>query len=174
MAYSAPSTRTSGEFITAAIWNQDVVNNVTFLANPPACRVTNSTTQNCNDATDTLLTFDTETFDTDSMHSTSVNTSRITMTTAGLYTVQFSGEFAAANDYAAAYAYLRLNGTTIIGRGAGGRSVVGFVTLFVNAQTVYKFAANDYVEVLVGQDNTAPATRTMGNHNFSAVWIGLG
>jgi hypothetical protein len=28
MAYSSPSTRTTGEVITAAIWNQDVVENV--------------------------------------------------------------------------------------------------------------------------------------------------
>ena len=179
MAYSTPSTVTTGDLITAADWNQNVVNNVIFLANPPACRVYHNANQSVNDNTATVVAFNSERYDTDNMHSTSSNTSRITINTAGLYLVVFNGRFPAANDYNVAACHLRLNGSTLIASNSGGRAVTAVADLALGVTTTYKFAATDYVEVLVLQDNTANAARNLesvGNYSpeFSAIWIGLG
>lgn len=40
MAYIAPSTRITGEIITAAIWNQDIVANITAMKAPPTELIT--------------------------------------------------------------------------------------------------------------------------------------
>lgn len=36
MAWTTPTTRVTGELITAAIWNTDIVDNLTYLLAPPA------------------------------------------------------------------------------------------------------------------------------------------
>ena len=54
----------------------------------PACRLTRSSTaQTFARNAFTPITFDSEAFDTDSMHSTTSNTSRITINTAGVYSL---------------------------------------------------------------------------------------
>jgi hypothetical protein len=147
--------------------------------NPPACRVYNSANISVNDNTVTLVTFNSERYDTDSMHSTSVDTSRITFTTAGLYLVAFNGQLPAANDYSVAGAYIRLNGTTYIAMNSGGRALTGSSDLSIGVTTVYKFAAADFVEVLVHQDNTANTARNLQavsnlSPELAATWIGVG
>lgn len=179
MAYSAPTTRATGFLVTAAVWNQDVVDNVAFLANPPACRVYHNTTQALTDGNEGSVTFNSERFDTAAMHSTGTNPGRITIPTAGLYVVGFTGTFEAANDYVNCYAMLRMNGSTYIAMGAEARSTVGLNAALVTVHTVYKFAASDYVEVRVMQNNSATATRNLtSGANFSpefyACWAGLG
>src|SRR5262245_7924090 len=92
MGYTTPTTHSTGDLITASIWNTDLVDNIKFLANPPACRVYNSDDSNgVVDQTDLAVSFDSERFDTDNMHSTSSNKSRITFNTAGVYVVTFTG-----------------------------------------------------------------------------------
>lgn len=180
MAYSTPRTWTAGEYPTAVMLNANVRDNVSFLASPPSCRVYNSALINVVNATDTLLTFDSERFDTNTMHDTVTNPGRITFTTAGVYVVSFTGQFIAATDYTQGNAYIRLNGTTPIGLGSSvGTSTLSTAGMFVSCHTIYKFAAADYVEVMVRQTNGAAATRAiqaLGNYSFecSAVWIGLG
>lgn len=179
MAYSAPTTRSTGFLVTAAVWNQDVVDNVTFLANPPACRVYHNANQSVNDNTLTLVAFNSERYDTDAMHDTVTNNGRITFNTAGLYIVGFQGRFPAANDFSVAGAYIRLNGSTLIAVNSGGRALTGSSDLHFGVTTTYKFAAADYIEVQVHQDNTANTARNLeavANYSpeFWATWIGLG
>lgn len=148
--------------------------------NPPACRVFHNANQSIAHNTEQTVVFNSERWDTDTMHSTSVNTERITFTTAGLYLVTFSGFWQAAADYTFLYCSLRLNGTTSI---AFGTSAAPHNTASIRHQallsTVYKFAATDYVEVRVAHANSAVAARTLdvfGNASpeFSATWIGVG
>lgn len=179
MGYTTPTTRASGYIVTAAAWNTDLVENIKFLANPPACRVTHNTTQSLNDAVETTVSFNTERFDTNSMHDTVTNNSRITINTAGIYVVGFHGQFAAANDYVNGYGILRLNGTTYISLAGSDQSVVGISDFQVCTTTLYKFAVNDYIEVRALQNNTASAARnlqqgTAFSPEFWAVWVGLG
>lgn len=150
--------------------------------NPPACRVYHSTTQSINDNSETTLVFNSERYDTDSMHSTSVDTSRITFNTAGLYEVGATVAVAAAGDYSSVFGRLRVNGTNFIDTHVLAPNTAT-TTPFVKLGTVYKFAAGDYVEVRFYQDNTANAARNVqasgtatlqDNCEFWATWIGVG
>ena len=181
MAYSAPTTKTTGTLITSTIWNQDVVDNVLFLANPPACRVYNSISQNITDNTELALTFDSERFDTDNMHSTSSNTSRITFNTAGVYIVTFTCELPADTTYQRVYAHIKLNGATSLAvSDSYAMTSSGYgAAVFVNVTTIYKFAATNYVQALVFQDNSGGAAKSaLASPNYSAefaaCWVGLG
>lgn len=179
MPYVAPAAVTSGAVISKTTFGDVVIADLNFLANPPACRVFHNTTQSYTDAVEASQAFNSERFDTNSMHDTVTNNTRITFNTAGLYIVGFTGTFDAGADYANAYAFLRLNGTTYIEIGTEGRSVVGIAAQTVAFKTLYKFAVADYVEVRALQNNTAGAARNMtSGSNFSpefyAVWVGLG
>lgn len=179
MGYTAPTTRTTGTLITASMWNTDLVDNVGFLANPPACRVYHNTTQSISDATETTVSFNSERWDTAAMHDTATNNSRITISTAGLYVVTCNLQMATAADYGIIRAHFRLNGTTYIAITDIQQTVAASVAPCVALTTVYKFVANDYVEVRIYQDNTANAARNLlSTANFSpefaATWIGLG
>jgi hypothetical protein len=81
-----PRTFTAGEVETAAYMNS-VSALLTFLLNPPRCRLYSNVAQSIPNSTWTALTFQNELFDTDTMHSTTTNPERITATTSGLYVV---------------------------------------------------------------------------------------
>lgn len=53
MAWTSPTTRTTGELITATIWNTDLTNNLTYLKSAIDTEVTNRTNA------DTILTTNT-------------------------------------------------------------------------------------------------------------------
>ncbi len=61
----------------------------------------------------TPVTFTTEQFDTAGVHSTSVNTSRVTPTTAGIYRVMGSVSISGATDYTAAEVVVLVNGSAV-------------------------------------------------------------
>lgn len=124
------------------------------------CSVNRTVAQSITDATTTTVAFDAEITDTDGMHSTSVNNSRITIQTAGVYSVGFVGSFAAAADYVRTSATILLNGTAGIARGqTPGTSTSAPQILWANR--VYRFAVGDYIEVELFQDNTANAARNL-------------
>lgn len=178
MPFVLPDDPVSGQ-IAPVTWGDAVRDALNYLANPPACRVYHNTTQAYADATEATQAFNSERWDTDGMHSTSVDTGRITIRTAGLYIVGFTGSFDAGNDYVNTFAFLRVNGTTYVQLGAEGRSIVGISAQQVSVHTVYRFAVNDYIEVRALQNNSAGASRNMtsgGNFSpeFYATWIGLG
>jgi hypothetical protein len=175
MPYTSPATQTAGAVATAAYANS-LKAATDFLANVPTCRVFHNAAQAVPNNTETLLSFNSERFDNDSMHSTSVNTNRITITTAGVYLVSFTGIMANASDYQEAYAMLR---------GSGGQSIAfanatrGASAPMFNVSTIYKFAAGNYVEVMVYQKNSAAASRNLqtfseASQEFMAAWLSLG
>lgn len=179
MAYTTPTTITAAELISVQKLNEQWIDNIAFLANPPACRVWNNAAITIPDAGMTLMTYNSERFDTDSMHSTSVNTSRITFNTAGLYLVSFSMVITASSDYTGVMGRIRLNGTTPIAESGSQHNVISF-NPNMTITTIYKFAATDYVESLVYADNTSAAANrqvlAVSNNSpeFSAVWVGRG
>lgn len=175
MAYVAPTTRAAGYKVPATVWNQDVVDNVTFLANPPACRVTHSTTQSLTDNTEASVTFDTESYDTAALHSTVTNPTRITIPVAGIYLITWSFQVQSDTDYTSLYTYLRPNGSGILAVGSFlGTATENSPQLHGSCQS--KFAANDYVEIRAFQNNTSGDARniTASGIHFAATWIGLG
>jgi hypothetical protein len=138
------------------------------LARMPAAisaRVYNSGNISVNNATLTALTFDSERWDSDSIHSTGTNPSRLTATTAGLYSIEGAINFAVNTGGTLRSLRIRLNGATYIainqapplGAGASPALVVS---------TQYSLAATDYVELVVYQDSGG-VLNVESNGNFS-------
>lgn len=114
--------------------------------------------------TDVTIAFTEEAFDTDGMHSTVTNNSRITIQTAGVYVVGFSGTMIAGSDYTFILATVQLNGGTPIAR----QQIPGTsasVPQRISMSTVYQFVVGDYIEVLLLQRNGASTARTLEGLN---------
>lgn len=173
MPYTSPATVVTGTTI-ASTWGNAVKAATDYLANPPSCRVTKASAQTLATGTNTAITFDTERYDTDSMHSTSSNTSRITFTTAGLYIVGGSVEFASSGTGSYRQLGVRLNGATFI---AWALQAPASLVNKLTVATTYKFAAGDYIELLAEHNHGANLDISkVGNYSpeFYATWIGLG
>lgn len=150
MAYSAPRTWTPGEYPTAAQLNQDLRDNVSFLANPPKCRAYHSTTQSLTTATLTALAFNSERWNTDTMHNTVTNNSRLTCKTAGLYRITAHVQFA-TNATGERTVHLRVNGLVFIASQGGAPNPTAGNATNITVSDEYPLAVNDYVEVLAFQ-----------------------
>lgn len=155
--------------------------NVNMLADPPACRVFNSTAITVGDAAVTAMTYDSERFDTAGMHSTAALTGRITFPVTGVYIVSFSGTLTASNDYTGIGVRIRLNGSgsTEIAMQSLQHNVITWSPVWT-LTTIYKFTAGEWVDSAVYADNTAGAAnrQVLASVNFSpefsAVWVGRG
>lgn len=172
LSWSSPSTQSTGDLITAAIWNQNVVDNTLFLYDPPGCRVYNSGNESITASTPTVVTFDTERFDTDGIHSTSSNTGRLTCQTAGVYLIVAHGVWASAPG-SGSYTSIRLNGTTDIAK----ISVTTASLTNMSIATIYKLGASDYVENVVLQGSGGPINLSaVGNSSpeFGMQWMSAG
>lgn len=151
-----------------------------ITGSPPACRVYHNANQSITNAVVTVVAFNSERYDTDTMHDTATNNSRITIKTAGLYIVTFTAVFAVGTDYTMTDQWFRMNGATPLAVGAKQQSNAGVsASPGLNVTTIYKFAVNDYIEVMVEQRNGVPNARNLaaaGNYSpeFAATWIGLG
>lgn len=143
----------------------------------PACRVYKATGQSINNITLTALTFDNERFDNDGMHSTSSNTSRITFTKPGVYVVSGSVAWDSANSKNV-WLGIRLNGVSSSSYLAAQWTPAGF-SAEATVSTIYKFAAGDYIELMVYQQHgSALSTLAAANlpfpQEFSAAYVGEG
>ena len=134
-----------------------------LAAGSPAARVYNSANISIPNATLTALTFNSERFDNDSIHSTASNTSRLTATTAGVYSI--SGNFTMAPlGSGKGLIGVRLNGSLIIAyqRFAG----ITATNLIQAIQTTYKLDVGDYVELVAHQDSGS-ALNVIAASNYS-------
>ena len=144
-------------------------------ANPPACRVYHDAAQSIANGTETSLAFNSERYDTAAMHDTATNNSRITIGAAGLYVITTHIEFA-TNVTGQRYAFIRLNGATILAMQTGWEGAGG-VGLYINLATTERLAAADYLEVRVYQNSGAALNVTSTarrSPEFTATWVGLG
>lgn len=134
----------------------------------PMARVYNNAVQSIADNTITTITFNSERFDTDSMHSTSVNTSRLTCNTAGVYMIGAHIGIA-SNATGIRNVYIYLNGTTYIAINIA-PAVNGDASIY-SVSTLYELAATDYVELRVYQNSTG-SLNTVQTGNYSPeFWI---
>lgn len=173
MAYTAPTTRATDDLITAAIFNTDLVNNISFLANPPSCNVHASVGAAPANDTETTLTFDVEDHDTDNMHSTSVNTGRLTFNTPGVYVVTANLSWP-TNGVGYRYAAIRLNGSVYVVEDSKTASSVAINVGHSLAWNGKIVTAGDYLEVRVRQTAGVLSVATTPAAKFAATWIGLG
>lgn len=165
--YNTFTNVSTGDVLTATNFN-NVLTNVGNYRVPPMCRLFNSATVTPY-TTNTAITWNSESYDTDDMHSTSVNTSRITFQTAGVYlcTATIRTD---ATTITQGNLYARLNGgATIIGQnfilptsGASLSQVSSFM---------YSFAAGDYIEWVSGYVGTGTGSINSTSH-VEALWVG--
>ena len=90
--YTAPTTVSAGDALTASLYNTYVGTNVANLIVPPLLRLERGTTQSIANVTDTFITWPTEVFDTDGMYTATSDT--ITTQTAGIYQINLGVTFA--------------------------------------------------------------------------------
>jgi len=136
------------------------------------CRLYLGSNLSINDATDTVVTWNSETFDTDAFHSTSSNTSRITIPAGkdGKYSI--SAQFMMGmSDTKQLIIYLYKNGS-LIGRSQNCGAVTSN-NLSVAFNDVYNLSAADYLEVYIFQNN-GTATNLLATLSTAEVsWFGV-
>jgi hypothetical protein len=170
VAYSAPPNFATGAVLTEAQLDS-LSDDIAFLANPPKCRVYKSAALSVANSTSTRLTFDSELFDTDTMHSTSVNTGRITITTAGRYTFSANLDWA-PNATGSRQAYFIINNATVIpGQAHAANQEAGYSTYQSPAFGPYTLSAGDWVELEVRQNSGGALNLT--TCQFAALWVSL-
>jgi hypothetical protein len=172
LAVPVPAQETVGNLITAALWNANVYNGLTYLLNRPLFTGYQTTAQSVTNTAWTSLNIDTEDLDGYGGHSNTVNPSRYTPTVPGTYLLIGTVGFA-SNATGYRCARLCLNGSLIKGTGVQlpattgiwGATTLGFVVC--NGTT-------DYLE-LQGWQSSGAALNTNPNAEsspaFRALWI---
>jgi hypothetical protein len=89
MAFTNPSTWVAGEVLTAAQLNEQLRDNVGFLAQPPSAKAHRDAAQSIATGVWTAIQFDTEEWDNDSIWSSTAN-ERFNINTAGKYRCEFT------------------------------------------------------------------------------------
>lgn len=169
----APKTWSVNEDLTAAGLNLELRDAANFLLNPPRVRVTHSATQSAANSTYTAHPFNTEVYDTDAIHSTSVNTSRLTIVTPGVY--RLSGAISwAGNATGRRYQTWYLNGAVIDG-GALHLPASSASNITLPAATIdIACIAGDYIELFGLQDSGGALNMNPGSGFWSyaqALWV---
>jgi hypothetical protein len=142
------------------------------ISGVPSVRAFNSADEAIPSGAFTSVTLNSERFDATAMHRTDIDTSRITIATAGIYLV--TGDVTwLTNATGARELNVRKNGTAIVAR-AVQPADVGGNTSDQSLTTLVQLAAGDYVELVVRQNAGAPvsiATASEFSPEFSAVWV---
>jgi hypothetical protein len=114
-----------------------------------SCKVTKSSNQSISNSTFTTITWDQENYDTDSMHDNVTNNSRITIKTAGKYSILAQSEWA-SNSTGLRILQIRKNGVDTVGysRIGSGQGGANDEVIFVG-----DLAVNDYLELRVWQNS---------------------
>jgi hypothetical protein len=140
---------------SATITTSNVANGAitTALVTASGVQAYRSTTQSVPGSTITAILFDSELYDSDGYHSTSSNTSRITVPTAGKYSLKSTIGFS-SNGTGVRYVFFCVNGST--GNRHGANTVPGSggsLDTIVTATADIMLNASDYVEVYVFQSS---------------------
>jgi len=132
-------------------------------------RVRKSATQSIANATDTVITFDTETFDTDAYHDNSTNSGRLTVPVgkAGYYSIYFCIQWD-VNATGDREISLYINGTSTR---ICFQNQPGDATLYtaITGTTTYYLAEGDYVQLTAYQDRGGALNLT----NSAAISFGM-
>lgn len=169
----APKTWSVNEYLTAAGLNLALRDALNYLLNPPMVRVRHSATISAANATYTAHSFNTEDYDTDAIHSTSVNTSRLTIVTPGVY--RLTGAISwAGNATGRRFQTWYKNGAVIDGAAlhlpASSASSITCPAATVEVALV----ANDYIELVGWQDSGGALNMNPGTGLLSyaqAMWV---
>lgn len=139
-------TATTGNFVTAALWNTQVRDATSFLTNVPVFRGFQNAAQTVGSSiVYAPILLDSESFDPEGGHSTSTNTSRFTVQTAGYYYVSAFASYGTNSAGGRAIA-IAVNGTAMVqsqqapppaNSWSGGTNWLGYLNVgdFVEATT---------------------------------------
>jgi len=121
------------------------------------CSIYNSASLSPANATDTMLTFDTNDFDTNSFHSTSVNNGRVTIPTgyAGKYLINYAAR-AVANSTGYRTLTIYKNGTSLVQ--LMDQVANGSVTSYPTRSIILNLAAGDYLTFYYYQNSGGALT----------------
>lgn len=155
------------------VWNGSawVAPPVTYR--PPACLITRSTDQGISHATDTLMqftggaTFDTEPAATP-MFSSGTNT-RITIRTAGIYSVSYVLSWSGTSTSGTRFAGVRLNGSVTNLRSESNAGASGY-GISCSGCSLFSLAAGDYLTLNLYQ--TSGSSLNAYGGMLSAAWVG--
>lgn len=170
-------TATTGNFLTAALWNAQVRDATAFFSAPPSFRAYATVAQAMGvDNTWYSLTLDTEQFDNYGGHSTSTNTSRYTCQVAGIYQVSAVATFANFSSTVGNRAVrIAVNGNAYPGSFVKTLpAVTGSSAVATSA--LIQLAVGDYIEVQ-GNHNSTNASMTTSvagpdvYPSMSALWV---
>jgi hypothetical protein len=173
LAVPSPYTASTGSFITAALWNTQVRDAVSFLADPPRFSglCTTSPTIATGSTGFTTLSIDTEIYDTEGGHSPSTNPSRYTAVYAGLYKVTYSVSYG-VNSTGSRAARITVNGAQPSAPGSVIQSPTPTTVSWVGAGSFEVFLnVGDYVELGTFQTSGGNMTPNSTNCGFSLIWL---
>lgn len=119
--------------------------------------------QSIPNATDTLLSFNSELEDTDNQHDNSTNNDRLTCKIAGKYIITFVGGFA-SNATGYRRFYIRLNATTSIG--FDDTNALNGVGTYRTLSIQYPLEVDDYIQAYAKQ-NSGGALNVAAGSNYS-------
>ncbi|MFB6805491.1 hypothetical protein [Streptomyces sp. NPDC056387] len=165
---ATPAQVSPGQFISGALWNANVYNGLTFLANRPIFVGQQQVVQSVANGTWAVLTIDTETIDTYGGHSTVSNTSRYTCQLAGWYRVGGRAAFA-VNATGSRGARIHVNGNFI--QGAANLCAAGTLNGIVEVSHLIQLAVGDYIEIAGGQNSGGALSTAFANEAASMLYV---
>lgn len=128
--------------------------------------------QSSSNATATAITFDAELFDTDGSHDNVTNNSRLTCKIAGKYLVTGHAVWT-ANNTGMRYAYIRVNGSTVMGYQTTAALTGGYETQ-VTVTRVLDLNVGDYVELVAEQNSGGTLAFNLGLAGCSFEMVRVG
>jgi len=173
LAVPTPAQVAPGNFLTAALWNANIYNGLTFLLNPPLFHGLQITAQSVSASTWTAIALDSTTVDSYGGHSNTTNSSRYTAQVAGWY--QVSGVLA-INTNATGFraARLQINGAALPASDSYANNMGTNNTTVTTPTRLVFLNAGDYVE-LAGWQNSGGALSTSVLTEFASalnvLWV---
>jgi|TARA_R110000824_G_scaffold388566_1_gene584188 hypothetical protein len=140
-----------------------------MAANPVvdiSCRAYNNANQTVADSTAVKMALNSEQFDTDTMHDTSTNNSRLTINTAGTYLCGFNTHGGGGAGHFKTY--ILLNNSTTIAVNETTHAAGGAIHQI--GSTIYDFAEDDYIEMVVYQDSGGTITVYYDAYESPILW----
>ena len=174
--YTAPTTVSAGDAITASLYNTYVGTNVANLIVPPLLRVRRATTQSIPHNTDTFVTFTIEDFDNDGCFTASSDT--VTVQTTGVYYVSAGIAFASnATGYRGMYILKNPSSVNDIGAALAACEMPAASSgNMLTASAVQTFTAGETIKVMVGQNSGGSLnivnTSLPNATHLSFAWVG--
>lgn len=161
-----------GNYVTSALWNNNVYNGLTFAYNQPMFQGYQTATQAIASATLTALAIDTTVVDFYNGHSNVTNNSRYVAQQSGYYLVIASAGYSTLNATGNRVLEVQKNGSTI-----NLAVTVGLAPTTSNgaanqcATIVQMNGTTDYVEAYVYQTSGSSLTTAGASTGMSVIWL---